>query len=145
MKNPLWHDNDAPNTTCENCAWRYVGGRGHPVSRCRRHNDARIAPTSKACPAFTAPLNCLACAACCRHAFDTVEVSQRDPFTKAHPEYLVTIFGRLNVRRKGPNCAALNCSDYTCAVYEERPRTCRELKVGSDNCLLARQRIGLTP
>ena len=35
-------------------------------------------------------------------------------------------------------------TDYHCTTYDARPRTCREFTLGSDHCLQARQRVGLS-
>jgi len=43
-------------------------------------------------------------------------------------------------------CAALHGdghdATFHCVIYEDRPRACRELEAGSDNCLFARRRVG---
>ena len=80
-------------------------------------------------------------------AYDTVEVSRRDPFRKQYPELLKTIDGRLNIRRKGSYCINLNEHQgcFTCAVYSDRPKTCRDFERGGVNCLDARRRLGLAP
>ena len=125
----------------------YRGGRGRPVPRCMRHQQQRIEPNWVGCAAFTPELDCLECGACCREAYDTVEVSRRDPFRKSHPHLLVELNGRLNIKRNGPNCINLGCGDrkWACQVYEHRPRTCREFERGGVNCVDARRRLGLTP
>ena len=143
--NPLWPE-PGPPTTCEGCAWRFVGGRGAPVSRCRRHAGARVEPGSPACPAFEAALDCLTCGACCREAYHAVEVSRRDPFVRACPDRVVESDGRLVVRRSGDRCACLvgQPGDYVCDRYDLRPRTCRDFERGGPNCVDARRRVGLT-
>mgnify|MGYP002149144524 CR=1 FL=1 len=55
----------------------------------------------------------------------------------------------LRLRRSpdGARCAALGGAEegpYACAVYEERPRTCRDFTRGSAHCLSARRRVGLS-
>ena len=90
--------------------------------------------------------DCLSCGACCREAYDTVEVDDDDPVVGRHPELVRRgPFGRLNLLREGPRCACLLAQRgvYTCAIYEERPRTCRDLEVGGEACRTARQRVGL--
>lgn len=89
--------------------------------------------------------DCLACGACCREAFHTVEVHPRDRFARAHPERLVRREGRLHVRRAGEWCGCLTQVEgrYLCVAYRERPVTCRHFENGSENCELARKRVGL--
>ena len=144
--NPLWPES-TPTGRCSDCAWMYRGGRGRAVPRCRRHHQQRVDPEWVGCGAFTAELNCLDCGACCREAYDTVEVSRRDPFRKKHPETLIELDGRLNIRRSGPNCINLGCGDqrWACQVYTDRPKTCRDFERGGINCVDARRRLGLTP
>jgi hypothetical protein len=144
--NPLWPV-PGPDARCGGCAWKYDGGRGKPVSRCRRHGDARVDADWAACPAFEAHLDCQDCGACCREAYTAVEVSRGDAFVRKHPDRIVTVEGRLNVVRDGPRCACLvggSGERYACKVYEDRPRTCRDFTLGSANCLDARRRVGLT-
>lgn len=144
--NPLWPA-PAPDGTCGGCAWRYEGGPGPRVNRCRRHKGARVDPAWAACPAFTATLDCQACGACCREAYHAVEVGRRDPFVRLHPDRVVPVDGRLQVLRAGPRCACLQgeLPAFACDVYADRPRTCRDFTAGSANCVDARRRVGLTP
>lgn len=76
-----------------------------------------------------------------------MEVSTRDPFRKQHPELMVSIDGRPNIKRKGPHCAALKPENgkWVCQVYADRPKTCRDFEQGGNNCVDARRRLGLTP
>ncbi len=95
---------------------------------------------------MAAPYDCRACGACCREAFDTVEVDEDDPFLRRHPGLVArTPFGRWGVVRCGSRCAALRGGpgDFTCRVYAERPRPCRDLEVGGPACRWARARVGL--
>lgn len=143
--NPLCDEPGPPDARCGACAWRFSGGRGRAVDRCRRHDGARVDPAWPACAAFEASLDCQACGACCREAYHAVEVSRRDPFVRAHPERVVAADGRLQVRRAGPRCACLvGDGPYACVVYDDRPRTCRDFTRGSANCVEARRRVGLT-
>lgn len=93
------------------------------------------------------PFDCTTCGACCREAFDAVEISEDDPFVELHPELVIrTPFDKLGVLRQGPRCACLSGDDatpYTCAVYAVRPQTCRDVAVGGEACLWARERVGL--
>ena len=130
---------------CGQCVWHYRGGRGRPVQRCRRHGQQRVGAGAAACESYTAALDCLSCGACCREAYDAVEVGPRDPFVKAHPELVSQVDGRLNLARTAGICAALRPAEgaWPCRVYAARPKTCQDFEVASDNCLIARMRIGL--
>jgi hypothetical protein len=33
---------------------------------------------------------------------------------------------------------------FHCVIYDDRPRTCRDFTLGSEHCLTARRRVGLT-
>lgn len=140
---------EAASATCGACAWRAVGGPGRPVARCRQADGARVFDQWPACERFERALDCRACAACCREGYDLVLVSPRDPVARKHP-HLVRHQGRLlEIRRDGPRCAALagghgRGEPYACAIYDDRPRCCRELEAGGEHCLVARRRVGLS-
>lgn len=136
-----------PGLTCNDCVWRFDGGRGRAVSRCRRYAGQRVDRETSACRSFTAALDCLACGACCREAYHAVEVSPRDPFVRAHPEWLVKVDGRWNVTRRSGVCGCLSPGGgrWPCQVYETRPKTCRDFEAAGANCVDARVRLGLTP
>jgi len=135
--------------TCGDCAWRYTQ-RG--VSKCRQA-EARVEAAWPACERFEAQLDCLTCGACCRAAYHSVEVQPSDPMIKRQPDYVVDRGTYLEVKRAGDRCAALCGGDFTvdgkqaryhCAIYDDRPRTCREFTLGSEHCLTARRRVGLS-
>jgi Fe-S-cluster containining protein len=136
---------------CGSCAWRY-DGRG--VSRCRQASDAKIDPAWPACERYEAAtsIDCQTCGACCRAAYHSVEVQKRDPVVKKQPDYVVDRGTYLEIRRDGDRCAALHgggveatrLTRFHCAIYEDRPRTCREFTLGSSHCLTARRRVGLS-
>lgn len=144
--NPLWPA-PGPDATCATCVWRHAGGRGRAAPRCRRHGNATLQDHWPACPAHTASLDCQACAACCREAYHTVEVSRRDPFVRLHPDRLTREQGRWELKRVGGLCPCLDGAPgaWTCEVYADRPRTCRDFEPAGANCLDARRRTGLTP
>ncbi len=134
---------------CRRCAWRYEGGPGKKVDRCRQAEGARVDPDWQGCARFEEALECTECGACCREAYGAVEVSARDPFAARHPELVTKKSRRLEVRRDGDRCAALEGGrslhePYRCVVYDDRPRTCRDFTLGSENCLVARRRVGLS-
>lgn len=155
--------------TCGECGWHYVrGGRSH----CRQA-DARISPSHPSCERFEGALDCLTCGACCREAYDVVAVSPRDPAVKKHRALMLVYEGRAEMQRAGGRCVALrggqavpgttapdgagrsserpapplympSSEPYTCEIYEDRPRTCRDFTLGGSHCLTARRRVGLS-
>lgn len=133
--------------TCESCAWRHVDVRGRSICR---QAMRRISPQSQACERWEPALDCQTCGACCREAYGVVEISPRDPFVKKHPSLVVLREdGRRELGRIGNRCAHLGggatpTDPYACSVYEDRPRTCRDFTLGSDHCLTARRRVGLS-
>jgi hypothetical protein len=134
----------AADGTCGVCVWRSNG-------RCR-HAGSRVDPAWPACERFEAALDCQTCGACCRAAYHSVEVSRRDPVVKAQPSMIVDRGDYLELRRDGDRCAALEggaiehgtTTRYRCAIYDDRPRTCRDFTLGSAHCLTARRRVGLS-
>jgi len=91
------------------------------------------------------PFDCTQCGACCREAFDAVEIDADDPFVRLHPDLVITTpFGQTGVRRDGDRCACLvGDGPYTCRVYADRPQTCRDVEPGGQACRWARERVGL--
>ncbi len=149
----VWHPAGAPRgkgpATCGDCAWLTAG------SRCRALGGPRGARTARAEPAcvrFEGPLDCGACAACCREAYDTVEVGPRERVVRLHPALVVLRGGeggaaRHELPRPGGLCVALAGSPgaWSCRVYADRPRTCRDFERGGRHCLGARRKLGLSP
>jgi hypothetical protein len=144
--------------TCGTCAWAYEGGRGIAVTRCRQSapangDGARTARSHPACAHWEPIVDCRACGACCREAYHSVTVSMRDPVIWQEPDLIVRHGPRFEIRREGPQCAALvqlgtvtaEGRSYTCRIYENRPRPCREFAAGGRHCLDARRRVGLSP
>jgi Fe-S-cluster containining protein len=157
---------------CATCAWRYTGGPGRRAERCRQADGKRIDLAWPACERYEAAttLDCQTCGACCREAYGSVEVAPRDPMRKRRPELVVDRGLYLEVLRKGDRCAALEGGDviaacastaasttaaapaagaltttrYRCTIYDDRPRTCRDFTLGSDHCMTARRRVGLS-
>jgi Fe-S-cluster containining protein len=138
--------------SCATCAWR-VAGKSAP--RCRQAGK-KIDDAWPACERYERELDCLTCGACCREAYQSVEVSPKDRMIKRHPELVVDRGTYLEVRRSGERCAALTGGEVevrgvhrrmlpvACAIYDGRPRTCRDFTLGSEHCLTARQRVGLS-
>ncbi len=145
-------DDDDDERHCGNCAWRYQGGRGRAVDRCRQADGARVAPSWRACDRWEGALDCQDCGACCRAAYDSVTVSRRDPVVRAHPDIIVDRGTYLELKRTGDNrCTALSGGTwgddgewrrYRCDIYDDRPRPCREFERGGPHCLNARRRVG---
>lgn len=135
--------------SCGDCAWRYEA-RG--TMRCRQADAKKIDPTWIACERYEPALDCQTCGACCRAAYHSVEVHRRDPVVKAQPAYIEDRGTYLEIRRRGDRCSALEGGErmdgkqtrFACVIYDDRPRTCREFTLGSEHCLTARRRVGLT-
>ncbi len=106
---------------------------------------------------FEPPLDCQRCGACCREAYDAVEVGPRERVVRAQPSLVVARPGgpdgapRLELLRNGPpgksSCAALGGAPgaWSCRIYLDRPRTCRDFARGGGHCLDARRKLGLSP
>lgn len=151
-QHPLGGAFGPPDETCGGCAWRFVGGPGKAVDRCRRHRpgDAvapRVDVDWPACPSWEPPLgadDCLACGACCRHGFDLVQVGAREPLVRARPDLVVRDGFGWHIPRPDGRCRALGDArgPWPCTVYDQRPRSCRDFAVGGDACLEARRRVG---
>ena len=140
--------------SCGDCAWCYRGGRGRAVARCRQSagedgNGRRTDPSFRACERWEPIVNCLDCGACCREAYHSVTVSVRDPVVWKQPELIMRTGHRFEIRREGARCAALSGEvarpgSFSCAIYEDRPRACRDFEAGGRHCLVARRRVGLS-
>ena len=153
---PATHPTGLPagtsDATCSSCAWRIDG----KTMRCRQADvsgkNSRIDPGWRACERYEPALDCQTCGACCRAAYHSVEVQPRDPVVKAQPDYVVDRGHYLEIKRTGDRCAALHGGEiangkttrFHCAIYDDRPRTCREFTLGSLHCLTARRRVGLS-
>ncbi len=140
----------SPGETCGTCAWRFIGGRGAPVERCRQAGGQRTMAAQPACELWEGPIECGPCGACCREAYHVVAVSPRDPVVRRAPALMVRRGRRLEILRDRDRCAALagaggNADPYRCRIYDDRPRTCRDFQRGGDHCLEARRRVGLGP
>jgi hypothetical protein len=137
-----------PDHGCGDCAWGFADRQGQ---HCRHAPDFRLPKDAWACSRWesAAELDCLTCGACCREAYHAVEVAGREAVNTRHPELVVVQGKRRKLRREGERCAALVGGQqpnetYTCAIYEDRPRTCRDFMRGGENCLDARRRVGLS-
>jgi hypothetical protein len=135
----------AARETCASCAWASSQRGG---LRCLKA-DRPVRPQWAACERWEGALECGRCGACCREAFDTLEIEPRERILKRHPHLVVERDGRLELPRQGGRCPALDgegsaTAPYRCRIYRDRPRTCRTFRVGSPHCLLARRRVGLS-
>ncbi len=143
---------DDPAARCGECAWSFSasGLRCRQTRKLPSERGKRIEPGDQGCVRFEGKLDsdeCGRCGACCREAFDRVEVSPRDPIKKRHPDLVVhDVFGPHLPRPQG-RCVALEgdgCSvPYLCRVYGDRPRSCADFAIAGDACLEARRRVGL--
>ncbi|MEP6860869.1 MAG: YkgJ family cysteine cluster protein [Deltaproteobacteria bacterium] len=158
----LWHGVTSPpalhptglpagNGSCGTCAWRVANPRGG-TDRCRQA-AAKVDPAWPGCERYEAALACQTCGACCRAAYHSVEVSRRDPVVKKQPAYVVDRTTYLEIIRAGDRCGALeggrddgtgHATRYGCVIYDDRPKTCRDFTLGSEHCLTARRRVGLS-
>jgi hypothetical protein len=141
--------------SCGDCAW--YGGDGERAACIQakaraRDGRLRVSRNALGCTRFEARLEeaaCGPCGACCREAFDRVEIGARDVVRKRHPELVVVDSFGAHLPRPGGRCVALQGdgaeSLYRCRVYADRPRSCAHFTRGGDACLLARRRVGLSP
>lgn len=124
--------------TCADCAWNADGVCA---------GTDLVDPAWPACERFEASVVCEDCGACCREAYHQLELAPDDPFVARHADLVERVDGRLALRRVDGRCPPLRgdgseATPYTCALYDERPRTCREFTRGSAHCLEARRRMG---
>jgi len=125
--------------SCGDCAWR--------SERCVV-TEVAVEEDWPACEAFVASLECGPCGACCREGFHVVEVDEEDPFVRVHGSMLERTHGRLQLPRVDGRCLPLRGDGveepFTCALYEDRPVSCRDFERGGESCLIARRRVGLS-
>ena len=178
LEHPLGFRAGPADQSCASCAWRYLGGRGKAVLRCRQSADRdgvgrRVGADTPACDRWEAPVDCHTCGACCREAYHSVTVSVRDPVVWRQPDLITRHGHRFEIRREGARCAALDVVDvsreendhadadanadadagkgavaarrFSCSIYQDRPRACRDFEAGGRHCLDARRRVGLSP
>lgn len=151
LSTPTGLPTGAPGRTCAACVWRSAAG-------CRMAVKDGTPPTpvdaeTPACGLWADALDCLACGACCREAYDSVPVAPDDVVRTRHPE-LVRHHddGWVDLRRVpsptgcGTRCVALEGDGpFACRIYADRPATCRDVEQGEEGCLFARRRVGLSP
>ena len=132
---------EASSASCHQCAFG-VSDRGE--LRCFKAGVA-VRRTDPACERFEPELDCENCGACCREAYGTVELGDRDGVTQTHQELVEEHEGRRRLKRVGERCIALSPSEpFRCQIYPDRPQTCRDFERGGEHCLTARRRVGLS-
>ena len=130
---------------CKDCLW---ANSQTTAWQCLRQSGKGLDPHWPACVLYEKKLDCLSCGACCRKFYQIVPVSLRDSTIHIHPTMVEPDRHTFKMKRNLQNqhCIALTQNshlDFTCSIYHNRPRTCRDLAIGSDACLLARQKAGL--
>lgn len=140
----LYHDARG----CIDCAW---SDRARGALRCRHAPARRLPADAPACMRWepATALDCRACGACCREAYDAVEIGARERVLERHPQLVIVRETHRKMKRDGDRCAALAGGrdaqeSYACAIYADRPRACRDFRPGSANCLEARRRAGMS-
>lgn len=140
--------------TCQSCAYATPPPDKRKASRWRCQRSAAedgpglvIDPNAAGCALHEANLSCQVCGACCRHAYDLVPLSRKEPILQSHPELIDRRGKQLSILRdpEQRRCAALAgppLGPFGCTVYTSRPSTCREFSAGSSSCLDARRRVG---
>ncbi len=131
---------------CGACAWNEDGVCLAQDSR------PSVLPAWGAClfaEAAKTDASCRTCAACCREGYHRVEVSEDEPLVVARPDLVARDAWGPHLPRPGGRCTALAGgppaeTPWTCVVYSLRPTACRELAPGSEACLVARRRVGLS-
>ena len=114
-----------------------------------------LSPAERGCAHHEPLLDCAPCGACCREAFDSVPVedhdertlSQRSEWVRVHEDGWRDLLRVPSPTGCGTRCAALvgdGATPYRCTIYLDRPTACSELDPGSETCLFARRRVGLT-
>lgn len=135
-----------PASTCSGCLWWQNGDARK--GRCTRANGASIDGASPSCEWFEEKPSCQACGACCREGYDVVELAPGEALVQARHPALVYDGDRIQLPRPAGTCVALKSlgeRSVACAVYAQRPASCRDFEVGGRHCLAARQRCGLSP
>lgn len=137
-----------PAHGCRDCAWS-VARRA--ALQCQHSPGVQLPAGAPACERWEAAesLICTDCGACCREAYQAVDIAPGERIIRRQPDLVLHREGRQSLRREGDRCAALGggrnvLEGYACGIYADRPRTCREFTRGSANCLDARRRVGLS-
>jgi Fe-S-cluster containining protein len=94
-------------------------------------------------------LDCQRCGACCYgpDAYVGVTNVDLDGMTRQTRSKMIVRHGdRRYLRMLNGHCAALRAraGHFACRMYAERPLPCRVVEAGSRECLLARERRGIS-
>lgn len=142
---------DDDGLTCGECAWSFEasGLRCRQTRKLPKARGLRVDKDAQACVRFEAKLDvneCGTCGACCREAFDRVEVSVKDLVRKRHPELITQDGFGAHLARPHGRCVALTgdgqTDPYLCRIYDDRPKSCADFAIAGDACLEARKRVG---
>jgi hypothetical protein len=137
-------------SVCGRCSW--FTGDGCVATIAYGAPPAPTTAQTPCCGRFEVVSSCDPCGACCREAFDTVPAdggglpaSLTEPLG---PHF--TGVRRVPGLQGGTRCTCLRgngepSQPFRCTHYAVRPTACRDLERGSENCLLARRRVGLSP
>ena len=89
---------------------------------------------------MSAEYDCRACGACC-HGGQWVPVESTDDT----PEEMTAPGDRFYPAYMRMRCVALakRAGRYRCTIYADRPSACRDFEPGSDQCIRARDAIGV--
>lgn len=94
--------------------------------------------------------DCADCGACCRcyPIFASSLDAEREPLVKANCVRVDDFLGKGEVAyRMYPLANTDGCAflqpNQLCSVYETRPEVCRRFEAGSDQCIRARERVGV--
>ena len=143
----------AAGRTCGGCGWWHAG-------KCLFAADegAPVAAETASCAFWEPTPSCDPCGACCREAFDSVPVSDEDlarlgphaDVVREHDDGWRDLHRVPSPLGCGTRCVALRGdggadTPFRCVVYAVRPQNCRDLDPGSEACLTARRRVGITP
>ncbi len=147
---PLGLPEGPPGHDCSQCVWAPDGRCGMLAPE--GGEGPAVSAQVPACAHFAASLDCLACGACCREAYDSVPVTAEDEVHQHHPELIRRDGDWVDLQRVpsptgcGTRCAALQGDGpFHCRIYAVRPQTCRDVEEGHAGCLFARRRVGLSP
>jgi hypothetical protein len=122
--------------SCGECAWKHG-------ARCRQASKS-VRDELPGCVRYEPRLDCEACGACCREAFDRVEIGRRERVKPALKALVVLDGFGPHLPRPDGRCVALQPRVNLCRIYEDRPRSCTDFAIGGDACLTARRRVGLS-
>lgn len=133
--------------TCQTCAWFQQQKGECSKSKVFFESNPKISKHSSACVMYEKSLDCQSCAACCRDFFELVPIRKTDTILKKAPFLIQKQDNRFFMRREHKKCVALehlNSQSHHCSIYQDRPQTCQDFTQGSQACLLARQKTGIS-